>query len=280
MRTDPISVPLVELLADSGTQTLTIAPEAGSQRLRNVISKTQTEDDLLAAVDLAERLRFPQLKLYFMVGHPTETEADIQALVDFALETRRRFSRRVALNTTPYVPKAHTPFQWEPMTPARVMKERQEFVKRHLAPHNVAVRADSTEWAEVQGVLARGDRRLAGVLLRLERLSVPAFHAAMADCGLTAEEYLGARSPDRPLPWQIVDPAVSLQYFQMERRLAERDQPGRPCPTDSAGCLTCGACDEPWAFRFTGGVPARKPHLFTADGQLARPLRQPVELIA
>ncbi|MCS7222272.1 MAG: radical SAM protein [Anaerolineae bacterium] len=279
MRTDPISVPLVELLAESGTQTLTIAPEAGSQRLRNVISKTQTDDDLLAAVDLAERLRFPQLKMYFMVGHPTETDADIQALVDFALEVRRRFSRRVVLNTTPYVPKAHTPFQWEPMTPAPILRERQEFVKRHLARHHIAVRADSPEWAEVQGILARGDRRLAQVLLRLERLSISAFHAAMAECGLSAAEYLGPRSPDEILPWQIVDPVVSPKYLQMEHRLAERGQPGRPCPIDSAGCLTCRACDPSWAFRFTGGVPARKPYVFTAAGQPAHPWRQPIPLI-
>jgi radical SAM superfamily enzyme YgiQ (UPF0313 family) len=279
MRTDPISVPLVELLAESGTQTLTIAPEAGSQRLRNVISKTQTDDDLLAAVDLAERLRFPQLKMYFMVGHPTETDADIQALVDFAREVRRRFSRRVTLNTTPYVPKAHTPFQWEPMTPASVLRERQEFIKRHLVRHNIAVRADSPEWAEVQGIFARGDRRLAQVLLRIERLSVPAFHAAMAECELSASEYLGPRSPDEILPWQIVDPAVSLKYFRMEYRLAKRGQAGRSCPIDSAGCLTCGSCDPSWAFRFTGGVPTRKPYIFTATGQPAHPWRQPIPLL-
>ncbi len=281
MRTDPISVPLVELLAESGTQTLTIAPEAGSQRLRDVISKTQTEEDLLAAVDLAERLKFPQLKLYFMIGHPTETDADIQALVDFVLETRRRFKRRIAINATPYVPKAHTPFQWEPMTPVSVLKERQRFIKRQLARHNVAVRADSPDWAVIQAVLARGDRRLAQVLLKLDRLSLASFHRAMADCGLTVEEYIGAWDRDRPLPWQIVDPAVTLNYFRMEFRLAERNQPGKPCPTDSAGCLTCGACDVAWAFRFTDGVPARKPHLFTADGRPAppHPTRQPISLL-
>ncbi len=82
MRVDPISVPLVKALRESGTQTLTIAPEAGSQRLRDIINKTQTEQQILDAVDLAEAQNFPQLKLYFMIGHPGETEADVQALVD------------------------------------------------------------------------------------------------------------------------------------------------------------------------------------------------------
>ncbi len=278
MRTDPISVPLVELLAESGTQTLTIAPEAGSQRLRDVISKTQREEDLLAAVDLAERLRFPQLKLYFMVGHPTETDADIQALVDFVLEARRRFSRRITINTTPYVPKAHTPFQWEPMAPVEVLKRRQRWIKRQLAPHRVGVRADSPEWAAVQGVLARGDRRLAQVLLRVEELSIPAFRRAMAECGLSAEEYLGAWPQDRPLPWRIVNPAIRESYWRMERRLAERGRPGQPCPIDSAGCLICGACDEAWAFRFLGGLPPRRRGR-TGDGGSPRPRRQPTGLL-
>ncbi|HEY65496.1 MAG TPA: radical SAM protein [Caldilineae bacterium] len=260
MRADPISEPLLELLAESGTQTLTLAPEAGSQRLRDAISKTQTEDDLLRAVDLAERLKFPQLKLYFMVGLPSETEADIQALVDLVLNVRKRFSRRIVINATPYVPKAHTPFQWEPMAPVPVLRERQGFIKRRLARHGIAVRADSPEWAAVQGILARGDRRLARVLLKLIRPSLSAFHAAMAACGLSAAEYLGEWPLDRPLPWQIVSAGHTRNYFLRERRLARRDRPGRPCPPAAAGCLTCGVCDASWAFRLAGDVLMQGPH--------------------
>jgi hypothetical protein len=83
------------------------------QRLRNVINKTQTEEQMMRAISLAQELNFPQLKLYFMVGHPTETDDDIQAIIDFVLEARQRFKRRIAINATPFVPKAHTPFQWE-----------------------------------------------------------------------------------------------------------------------------------------------------------------------
>lgn len=165
MRTDPISVPLVRAMAASGTQTLTIAPEAGSERLRRVINKTQTEADLLAAVELAQALNFPQLKLYFMVGHPTETDEDIQGIVDLTLKARAIFRRNVTINATPFVPKAHTPFQWMAMTPAKTLQARQAFLKRSLTRQAVTVSADSPEWAEVQAVLARGDRRLAPVLL-------------------------------------------------------------------------------------------------------------------
>ena len=180
MGVDPISVPLVKALRESGTQTLTIAPEAGSQRLRDVINKTQTEKEILDAVDLAEAQNFPQLKLYFMIGHPGETEADVQALVDLTLEARRRFRRRLVINATPFVPKAHTPFQWEGMTEQTTFERRQKAIQRGLSKHNVSVRADSPQWAAVQGVLARGDRRLAPVLLSMERLSISAFTRALA----------------------------------------------------------------------------------------------------
>ena len=251
MRTDPISVPLVEALAASGTRTLTIAPEAGSQRLRDVINKTQQVEDLLAAVDLAERLRFPQLKLYFMVGHPTEREEDIEALVAFVKEVRGRFRRTLIINATPFVPKPHTPFQWLPMTPASVIKARQRRIARALAGHRVVVRADNPRWAEIQGVLARGDRRLAPVLAGLERLTPRAFARALEARGLQMETFLGARDPQAPLPWDIVGVRVKRKYLLREWRLAQQARVGHHCPPAAKGCLACGACDPAWAFRVT-----------------------------
>ncbi len=190
MRTDPISEPLVRALAASGNQTLTIAPEAGSERLRRVINKSQCEDDLLHAVELAQINGFPQLKMYFMVGHPTETGEDIEAIVDLTLKARSIFRRNVAINATPFTPKAHTPFQWTAMTPAKVLAERQRTIRRGLAKHRVTVDADSPEWAEVQGVLSRGDRRLAPVLWETEKLTLRGFGESLARHGLTAEEFL------------------------------------------------------------------------------------------
>ena len=264
MRMDPISVPLIRAMAASGAQNLTVAPEAGSQRLRNVINKTQTEDQMMQAIALAQELDFPQIKLYFMVGHPTETDDDIQALIDFTLEARRRFRRRIAINATPFVPKAHTPFQWEGMAPAAELRARQRTIQRALARHGVDVRADSPDWAEVQAVLSRGDRRLADVLLALPsgQLTVRSFFGAMADLGLDKEHTCGAWEPGSPLPWDVVQSGVSENYFQYELRLAARDETGLSCPPDSAGCLSCGACDAAWAFRYGDNenrpVPAAK----------------------
>lgn len=242
MRTDPISVPLVRALAASGAQTLTIAPEAGTARLRQVINKQQSEDDLLAAVELAQALNFPQVKFYFMVGHPTETDADIEGIVDLTLKARARFRRNIAINATPFVPKAHTPFQWLAMTPAKTLRARQSFLKRALARHNVEVSADSPEIAEVQAILARGDRRLAPVLLDRPRPTARSFREALARQGLSAEEYLGERRPDDLLPWDVVESGIKTSFLRHERRLSTRERPGHRCPPGAVDCLACGVC--------------------------------------
>lgn len=259
MRMDPISVPLIRAMAETGAQNLTVAPEAGSQRLRNVINKTQTEEQMMRAIALAQELNFPQLKLYFMVGHPTETEDDIQALIDFTLEARKRFKRRIAINATPFVPKAHTPFQWEGMADGALLRQRQKRIHQALARHGVDVRADSPDWAEVQAVLSRGDRRLAEVLLAMPEgnVSVRTFFETMAALGLAKEHYIGRWEVGAPLPWDIVQSGVSENYFHYELRLAAQDQTGLSCPPDSAGCLTCQACDTDWAFRY--GDNANRP---------------------
>ncbi|MDQ3248579.1 MAG: radical SAM protein [Chloroflexota bacterium] len=259
MRMDPISVPLIKALAATGAQNLTVAPEAGSQRLRNVINKTQTEDQMMRAIALAQAYNFPQIKLYFMVGHPTETDDDITALIDFTLEARKHFKRRIAINATPFVPKAHTPFQWEGMTAADVLRKRQKRIHAGLARHGVDVRADSPDWAEVQAVLSRGDRKLADVLLAIPSggLTVRSFFQTMAELGLDKEAYIRQWEVGSPLPWDIVQSGVSENYFQYELRLAARDQTGLSCPPDSAGCLSCQACDPDWAFRY--GDNANRP---------------------
>ena len=252
MRMDPISVPLIRAMAAGGTQTLTVAPEAGSERLRNVINKTQTEKQMMRAVGLAAELDFPQLKLYFMTGHPTETDDDIQELIDFTLKARQMYRRRLAINATPFVPKAHTPFQWEAMMPAAELKRRQRTINRALARHGVEVRADSPEWAEVQAVLSRGDRALAEVLLAIPpgQLNTRLFFRTMEKLGLEKEHYLGQWEAGSPLPWDIVQSGVTENYFHYELRLATQERTGLSCPPDTAGCLTCQACDDDWAFRY------------------------------
>ncbi|GAB4548571.1 MAG: radical SAM protein [Anaerolineae bacterium] len=252
MRVDPISEPLVRALAESGTQTLTIAPEAGSVRMRRVINKPQSDQQLLYAVELAAQYSFPQLKMYFMIGQPTETEADVEAIADIVLEARTRFPRYLTINATPYVPKAHTAFQWMAMLPVETLEARVKYLERRLRPAGVTVRSDSPAWAAVEGVLARGDRRLGRVLTRMRKTTLREWRRALAEEGLSQEDYLRERAIDELLPWSVVDTGVSQAYFSWDVRRAFRDELTDPCPP--AGCLKCNACDQAWAFRVVSNL--------------------------
>ncbi len=224
MRVDPLSEPLLQALADSGTRTLTIAPEAGSTRLRRCINKRQTDEQLLHAVDLAAHHGFQQTKMYFMVGHPTETDADIEDTVNLVLAARARFPGRLIINAPPYVPKPHTPFQWAAMTPVKILEARIKYLKRRLQPERVTVRSDSPTWATVAGTLSRGDRQLGRVLAQMKGTNLREWRRALKVEGLSQEDYLRGRSMDEPLPWSVVDMGVSRRYLAREMQTAIPDE--------------------------------------------------------
>ncbi len=247
MRVDPISEPLVRGLAESGNQTLTIAPEAGSLRMRQVINKAQSDEQILAAVELAAKYNFPQLKLYFMVGQPTERDEDVEAIADLSLRARKIFPRKLVVNATPYVPKAHTAFQWAAMTPANVVERRVKYLQKRLQPKGVALRSDSPAWAAVEGVLARGDHRLGKVLARMSKTSLKEWLRALNAEGLTQDEFLQERDLKAPLPWDAVNTGVAKSYFSWDLKRALNNKWTNACPP--ANCLRCQACDKEWAFR-------------------------------
>ena len=247
MRTDPISEPLIKGLAESGNQTLTIAPEAGSVRMRKVINKPQSDEQILHAVELAAKYNFPQLKMYFMVGQPTETEEDVDAIAQLALAARQIFPRNMAINATPYVPKSHTAFQWSAMMPVEVLESRVKYLQDRLNPKGVTVRSDSPAWAAVEGVLARGDRRLGRVLARMRKVNLREWQRALAAENLGQDEFLRERDVSEKLPWDSVTTGVSKAFFTWDLRRALRDDLTEACPP--AGCLKCNACDEEWALR-------------------------------
>ncbi|RLC72268.1 MAG: hypothetical protein DRI26_03310, partial [Chloroflexi bacterium] len=141
-------------------------------------------------------------------------------LIDLTLATQERFPRRITVNITPFVPKAHTPFQWVGMAPVEVLKERVSRIEQALRPKGVAVKAESPAWAAVQGVLSRGDRRVGQALVRVRGKSLAVWHRALRECGLDAAEYLRDRSPDEPLPWVVVGCGVSHDYLEREMKRA------------------------------------------------------------
>ena len=247
MRVDPISEPLIKGLAESGNQTLTIAPEAGSARMRKVINKPQSDEQILHAVELAAKHNFPQLKMYFMVGQPTETDEDVAAIAELVLRAKEIFPRNIAINATPYVPKAHTSFQWAAMMPVETLEARVKYLETRLQPRGIAVRSDSPTWAAVEGGLARGDRRLGAALARMRKTTLPQWQQALAEAGLSQADYLRQREMDEALPWEAVNTGVTKAFFSWDLKRAVNNDLTKACPP--ANCLMCQACDEAWAFR-------------------------------
>lgn len=244
LRIDRISPFLVEALVRSGTRTITLAPEAGSQRLRDVINKRLTHDQILQAADLAGRGGIPKAKLYFIVGLPGETDDDVRELAALAADVlgkMREHSRgaRVAVNLSPHVPKAQTAFQWEAMEIVAIADARIKSVQRALSPLGIDVRFEAPASQRVQAILARADRRVAPVLLETARLQQ--FEPNLIRHGLDPEYYLGALNPNGIMPWSIVSTGVPEWYLKQEfgraRGLGGLDVPLLDLPPKAAAVV-------------------------------------------
>ncbi|MGC8873855.1 MAG: radical SAM protein [Chloroflexia bacterium] len=242
LRADRVTPWLLDGLRRSGTRTLTLAPEAGTPRLRTAIQKGLETESLLQAAAMAREAGIPRLKLYFMVGLPGEDEADFSGIGELVRAMQAAFRPgRLTLNVAPFVPKAHTPFQWAPMAPAELLEERLRRLRQEMARIGVLVEPESVRWSRIQGVLARGDRRLAQVLAEMEAPTRASWQRALRATGSTEEEYLRERERDEPFPWEIVDPGVRREILWREWERAKRGEAGRPCP-EEPGCRYCGVC--------------------------------------
>jgi len=222
LRIAPLSPVVLRELAKGGAKTVTLAPEAGSARLRQMIKKGITEDDILKAVSQVAEQGIKQLKLYFIIGLPSETDEDIEAIIDLALAckdaiTKKQSGCRLTLNISPFVPKAGTPFQWLPMAPTAVLNRRLSRLKNALMPKGIKVKAESPAWSQVQGVLARGDIELAGVLADIEELSLSGWRKAVVKNNIDVDFYANQRwNTDQKLPWHMIELGTKAGYLESE----------------------------------------------------------------
>jgi len=222
LRIAPLSGVVLRELARGGAKTVTLAPEAGSPRLRKLIKKGITEDDILRAVEKVVEQGIKQLKLYFIIGLPSETDEDIGAIVKLALAckeviNKKRSGCRLTLNISPFVPKAGTPFQWLPMAQPSVLNRRLSRLKHSLMPKGIKVKAESPAWSRVQGVLARGGIELAGVLADVEELSLAAWLKAAAKHDIDIDFYAHRRwDMGQKLPWEMVELGTKSGYLEAE----------------------------------------------------------------
>lgn len=201
---------LLELMLQGGVQTLALAPEAGSDRLRRAIRKEFDECDVLAAVSLVSRLPFKQLKLYFMIGLPSETDEDVGAIIDLVLKCLRLLNNshqgcRLSINVAPFVPKAGTPFQWLGMAKEPILEKRIARLRNALGAFGIEVKAESPQWSHVQAALSRGDSSLAGVLANIDKVSLAGWGRAVKKAHVSLEHFTQENwSRKDALPWDAI----------------------------------------------------------------------------
>jgi radical SAM superfamily enzyme YgiQ (UPF0313 family) len=218
LRADSLTEDLASALARGGHRTLTIAPEAGTDRLRRVIRKAITDEQILEACSLVRAQGIPNLKTYFMIGQPTETDEDVEAIVDLArrmlerlrvLDAKGHPFGRLTLSISSFVPKPWTPFQWAPFAGADALSRKLETIKKGVrAFSNVRVLHENPREAALQALLARGDRRVADFVEQAARLDGD-WRRALRDWDGDPEFYTTrVRSTDERMPWDHFEVGV------------------------------------------------------------------------
>lgn len=242
LRVAPLSRVLVRALAEGRSRSITFAPEAGSERLRRVVNKCVSHDQILAAAALSAQHGFQTLKLYFMLGLPDEQDGDITALLGLLQEVTRAFTRHVVVNVTPFVPKAHTPFEREAMASAQLLGDRLAQVRAGCRTLGAELRVEDLESARAQAVLARGDERIGEILAELPNPTQAGLLESLDAAGLPSDAYTRARAKEEPLPWAFVNSGVADEHLAAERTRGMAATETAPCPP--RGCVRCGVCVE------------------------------------
>jgi radical SAM superfamily enzyme YgiQ (UPF0313 family) len=250
LRADALSDDFLRVLQKNRTKTATIAPEAGSQRMRNVINKGLSEDVILQAVAKIVQAGIPNLRLYFLVGLPTETMEDIAAVVALCRQIKsifldasrqRRRIGTISVHTNAFIPKPATPFQWAAMDTVKTLQTKARYLRDGLKSlANVRFRMENIRASYVQAVLSRGDRSVAELLEDHYRLggnwSQTLKNSAIdTDCHATR-----SRPRAEILPWDFIDTGIARDFLWREYQRALSGKTSPPCPP--TGCTRCGVC--------------------------------------
>lgn len=268
LRIDSFSLDLMQKVQEVRKSGLTFAPEAGTQRLRNVINKGLTEEEILRGAALAFKGGWNRVKLYFMVGLPTETEEDLQGIIDlsnaivekfFEIPKEERKGRPISVvaSSSCFVPKPFTPFQWTPQATAEEFLDKTYYIKTHMTRKQVKYNYHEAQLSSLEGVMARGDRRVGKAIVRAwelgakfdswnELFKYDVWMQAFEDTGIQKEFYANRqRSYDEILPWDHISIGVSKQFLINEM---EKAKAGIVTPNCRSECSMCGAKS------FGGGV--------------------------
>jgi radical SAM family uncharacterized protein len=260
LRIDSFSLELMEKAQKVRKSGLTFAPEAGTQRLRDVINKGVTEEDLINSVTIAFNGGWNGVKLYFMMGLPTETYTDIEGIADLGNKVadvymdiprdRRGKKLSITISTSSFVPKPFTPFQWEAQDTMDMLREKQRFLKGKIKNRFIAYNWHDPELSFLEAIFARGDRNTGKVLVKAwekgckfdswnEHFKFNSWLEAFSECGIDPSFYANRkRDYNEVFPWDHIDIGVSKKFFIRENERAYKGETTQNC---RAGCSGCGA---------------------------------------
>ena len=250
LRADSLTEELLKNLKRSGQNTVAIAPEAGSERLRKVVNKHLTREQILSAAQLIARTKDFTLRLYFLIGLPTETNEDVADILQIIKaikhqvikesSTRGRIGR-IKLSINCFVPKPFTPFQWFPMEYISTLKTKQKWLKKALVREGgVNVNFDVPKWAYVQTLLSMGDRRVGSILLLAHELHddwTRAFRSSQINPDFFVHR---PKECDEILPWDFINHGINKEYLLNEYTLALKERESDICHVGK--CHRCGVC--------------------------------------
>jgi radical SAM family uncharacterized protein len=242
---------LLENIGESSQKTLTFAPETGSDRLRRVINKKLTTEAILEAVVRIARTGFFHIKLYFIIGLPTETKEDVKDIIGLVKSIRHHLIResrgrkrigRITLSINCFIPKPFTPFQWVPMDALESLKEKQKIVQGGLLGEGgIKVGFDVPKWAYIQTLLSMGDRRVGQMLLEAYKHKGD-WKGTFRSSDVNPDFFVyRLKDLDEQLPWDFIDHGIKKSYLKDEYHLALKSKESPPC--DVGNCTRCGVCD-------------------------------------
>jgi radical SAM family uncharacterized protein len=252
LRADGLSEELLSTLKQSNVKTATIAPDAGSERMRKVINKGISEEAILAAADMLVTNGIPNLKLYFMIGLPTETADDVEAIIALCKKIKHRFLKssrsqkrigEITVSLNCFVPKPFTPFQWVAMDEVRSLKKKIQKIKNELKKiPNFRIHSDIPRWAYIQALFSRGDRKVADIL-NLAHTNKGNWAQTLKTVSTNPDFYtLREREIDECLPWDFIDHGIKKSFLQQEFQRALKALPSPVCRVET--CNICGVCNQ------------------------------------
>jgi len=256
IRAEKLTPKLMNIIKKVRKTGFTIAPEAGSQRLRDIVNKNLTEESITATVENALNLGWKNIKLYFMMGLPFETSEDIESICTLSKRLASSYAKgkkTINVSVTGFIPKAHTPFQRCAQMTLDETKEKLQYLKDNLRHPKVNLKWQSPEMSLVEGVFARGDRKLSKLLVKAfekgcrfdgwtDKFKFSLWQKAFEETGIDPEFYTSRQRPDDEiLPWDIIDSGVLPQFLKSEFQKAKERSLTFDCREND--CTGCGVCD-------------------------------------